>query len=134
MQGMRLLSMMIGLMLCAAPLAGALSEQEAYEQIAGGLREEVQILTGISDATSAAAAVEPLGQVLSKLAALNGEIGEKELWRYIDNTPDLKQPLIEEIELLFVQLQRLEKAKCYHCAALSKLLGKAFNPAADKKR
>lgn len=113
-----------------AALHAATTEQEAYRQIADGLREEVQLLSGISDAATAQAAVEPLRQVIRKLAALNDEVDEREFWRYIDNTPDLKQPLIEEMERFFVQLRRMEEAKCFGCTPLRKLLEPMFRPAA----
>lgn len=115
-----------------AALCAELTEQDAYARLAAGLKEEVQVLAGITDATSAAAAVPTLSSVLQKLAALNEQVNEKELWLYIDNTPDLKQPLVEEVEKLFVQLQRLEEAHCYACKPLQSLLAPILKAPADK--
>ena len=112
-----------------AAFGAQLAEQDAYRQLASGLREEVRLLSGITDAATAAAAVEPLRLVLRQLSELQAQVDERELWRYIENTPDLKQPLIEETERLFVQMQRLEKAACYHHAPLQKLMAPLFNPA-----
>lgn len=112
-----------------ALLAAEVSEQEAYRCLQEGLRAEVQLLAGVLDAASAQAAVEPLSRVISELAALNSRVDERELWRYIDNTPNLKQALIEDTENLFVQLQRLEKAQCFHCSALQDLLAPMLSPA-----
>ena len=119
--------------LYAADSPGSIAEAEAYAQLAAGLRREVQLLSSITNADSAAAAVEPLSKLLQEFAKLNSDVDEKELWLYIDNTPDLKQPLIEEIERLFVQLQRLEIAKFYNCAPLKKLLAPIITPPADTK-
>lgn len=112
-----------------AALYAQQSEEAVYRQLAAGLQEEVRLLSGIVDQDTAQAAMEPLRKVVEALAALNSQINEKELWRYIENTPDIKQPLIEEVERLFVQLQRLEKAKCFHHTELQQLLAPMLNPA-----
>lgn len=127
---MRVPCYLTALVFCLQPaLFAAVTEQDAYARISEGLREEVRLLTGVTDAESARAAVEPLRRTMHTLAALNDEVDERELWRYIDNTPNLKQPLIEEMERLFVQLQRLEKAECYHCEPLQELLAPLLSPA-----
>lgn len=119
---MRYATALSGLMLSLPGLLCAQTEQDVYGQLAEGLRQEVQLLSGISDAGSAQAALPALEQVIRTLAALNEQMDEKQLWRYIDNTPGLKQPLIEEIERLFVQLQRLEKAQFFGSEELHDLL------------
>lgn len=129
MQGMRYDALTIGLLSVAPAIVCATPEDEAYNRLAAGLKAEVRLLTGITDAATAAAAVEPLQQLLHELAELNAQTNEKELWRYIDNTPNLKQPLVEEVERLFVQLQRLEQAECFGCAPLQQLLAPIFKPA-----
>lgn len=119
------------LLLCTPAIcADSAPEQDTYRKLCDGLREEVRLLSGIRDEATAQAAVEPLSRVIRELAALNDTADERELWRYIDNTPDIKQVLTEQIELLFVQYQRLEAAECYHCAPLQELLASALNPAA----
>ena len=133
MRGMRSTPIQAMLLLSIpAALCAELTEQDAYARLASGLKEEVQVLAGITDATSAAAAVPALSSVLQKLAALSEQVNEKELWLYIDNTPDLKQPLVEEVEKLFVQLQRLEEARCYACKPLQSLLAPILKAPADK--
>lgn len=107
----------------------AQDEPALYEQILNGLREEVRLLRSICDEASAQAAAAPLAQVVHRLAALNDGADENALWRYIDNTPNLKKPLIEEIEQLFVHLQRLENAQFYRHAALEELLRPMITPA-----
>lgn len=117
----------------ALPALSAPAEQAVCDRLAAGLRDEVQLLSGITDNASADAAAQPLARVLADLAALNAQVDEKELWLYIDNTPGIKQPLLEEIERLFVQLQRLEKAEFFHSRELSRLLTPIVTPRADKK-
>lgn len=112
-----------------ALLASEATEQDAYRRLCSGLREEVQLLSGIVDEPSAQSAVEPLRRVVSELAAMNDTVDENELWRYIDNTPDVKQTLIEQIELLFVQLQRLEEEQFYHSESLQEVLAPLLKPA-----
>lgn len=112
-----------------AALCADMTEHEAYTQIAEGLRAEVRLLTSIVDAASAQETLPQLSRVIAELAALNSRVDERELWRYIDNTSGLKQPLIEETELLFVQLKRLEQARFFGNARLGKLLRPMLSPA-----
>ena len=111
-------------------LHAQLAEDAAYRQLAAGLQQEVQLLASVVDKASAEAALQPLARVMAELKGLNSEVNERDLWRYIENTPDLKQPLIEVTEQLFVELQRLEKARFFQHNGLKKLLAPMLNPAA----
>ena len=75
-----------------------------------------------SDAASAAAAVAPLQLNLRELAALNDKVSADTLWLYIDNTAEVKQALIEELQRLSVQFTRLKKAEFYGSSELQAVL------------
>lgn len=128
---MRHLYLLSGLIISAPCILCAQEpEQETYQKLAAGLRAEVSVLRGIVDAASAQAALPELKRVMEELRALNDTADERQLMRYIENTPDMKQPLLDEIERLFVELQRLEKARFYQVAPLGALLRSMLIPAA----
>lgn len=117
-------------LILAAPTAlhAQMAEEDAYRRLAAGLQQEVELLAGIVDKASAEARLKSLSHVMKELAALNKQVADRDLWRYIENTPDVKQHLIETTEALFVELQRLEKAQCFQHAGLKKLLAPMFSP------
>lgn len=97
-------------MACVAQAGG---EKEACAELEKGLLEQLQVLRGITDKAQAQARISALDRVLKKLQALNAKTNGAELWRYIDNTPGVKQPLITILEDTMVQLQRIERAKFF---------------------
>lgn len=118
------------MLLASVPgIAQAVPEQDICHRLVQGLHEEVRLLSSIGDEASAESAVEPLCRVMQQLDALHSQVNEDELWLYIDNTPGIKQPLIEEIERLFVQLQRLEDAEFYGSKTLQEALEPLLNGA-----
>ncbi len=107
-------------------------QQKAYERLKTGLEKEVALLEKINDHSSAQSNTEPLRRLLADFAAQRRSCNEEDLWRYIDNTPDMKQPLVEQIELLFLQLQRIRQANYYGNAILQRLLATQIFPAVKK--
>ncbi len=98
------------------------SEETVCEALLAGLQAQVKLLAGVNDAAGAAAAVAPLQQNLAELAALNGRVSADTLWLYIDNSQEMKQALIEELQRLSVQFSRLRKAEFYGCSELQSVL------------
>lgn len=120
-------------MLCAivAPVVCAEQSQataEACRKLQEGLGRQVRILSGISDAETAHAALVPLSESMQYLRKMKGDTNNAELWRYLDNTPGVKLPIITILEDMMVQLQRLEKAHFYGNEELRRMLGQWLNP------
>lgn len=106
----------------------------AYARLCNGLQEELQILSAISDTATAKAAVKPLSNTLTLLAQRVEGVSDKELWSYIDNTQDNKLPLIELVQKLTVQFQRIEKAKFFGSHELRETMLPQLRPNPDKTR
>lgn len=120
-----------GLIISAPCVAYAQStEQEVCQRLASALHREVSLLSGIADEATARAALPDLEQTLSELRALHEQVDSEQLWRYIENTPGIKQPLLEDAERLLVELQRLEMAQCYGVKQLRALLSPMLTPGA----
>ena len=91
----------------------AQEEIEACAQLETALREQLRALQSMTNEVSARTALIALEKAQQKLRKLNEQTDEKELWRYIDNTPGVKQPLITILEDTMVQLQRIERANFF---------------------
>ncbi len=118
----------------ATLVAQAQSVEEAYAKLKSGLEEELQILTSITNTDEAKAAVPQLRTTLSALATPVPGVSDKELWYYIDNTTDHKLPLIELLQKLSVQFQRIQKAKYFGCYDLNETLMPHMRPDPNKTR
>ncbi len=125
--------MMISARFLALPLAAALcapalaTPEEACRQLGDALAREVEVLGSMTDAASAAAALPQLKAVLAELAAMDrSPEAEKALWIHIDNTPGVKQPLLELVQRLCIQLRRLQKQKFYGNKGLRQALAPQF--------
>ena len=110
-------------------LCAQTTEQEAYQELTNTLSREVQLLSSITDEATAKAALPELKELMAKLSALSQEVDNDRLWRHIENTPGLKQPLLEAAEQLLVELQRLEKARCFSVRPLYTQLRPMLIPA-----
>lgn len=121
-QNMKCAYLVTALLGATACIVQADTEETVSEALLAGLQAQVKLLSGVQDAASAAAAVAPLQQNLSELAALNDKVSADTLWLYIDNTAEVKQALIEELQRLSVQFSRLQKAEFYGCSELQALL------------
>lgn len=106
----------------------------AYLRLKGGLQNELQILSSITDTATAAAAVPKLQETLANLAQREPGVSDKELWMYIDNTEDNKLPLIELAQKLSVQFSRMEKANFYGCHELREVMLPQLRPNPDRMR
>ncbi len=110
------------------------SVEAAYERLHQGLKQELEILSAISDTATAQAAVEPLQNTLALLAERVEGVSDKDLWYYIENTSGLKLPLVEFVQLLSVEFTRLEKAKFFGCDDLRETMLPQLRPNPDKMR
>ena len=110
------------------------SVEAAYERLHQGLKQELDILSAISDTTTAQAAVEPLQNTLALLAERVVGVSDKDLWYYIENTGELKLPLVEFVQLLSVEFTRLEQARFFGCDDLREALLPQLRPNPDKMR
>ncbi len=106
-------------MICAAQAEEVV---ETCAQLESALREQLQALQSVTNETGVQAALSALSKAQQKLSELNERTDEKELWRYIDNTPGVKQPFITILEDTMVQLQRIEKANFFGSDELKRKL------------
>lgn len=96
-----------------ACVAQAVTEEEVCAQLQTRLEKQVELLSSVQDAESAKAVLAPLRENMAALAALNGQVSEDRLWLFIDNSQDIKLPLMEQLQLLSVQLYRLTMSDCF---------------------
>ncbi len=105
------------------------SPEESCGRLRAGLEREVQLMAAMTDATSVAEKLPQLQAVLAELAAMDrSPEAQKELWLYIDNTEGVKLPLIELVQQLCVQLQRLQKQAFYGHEGLRAALAPQLPP------
>ncbi len=128
-------SFCIATVLCCATVcvAQAATEEEVCSQLESRLAEQVELLSGVTDASTAAAAVNPLKENLAQLAALNDVISSDQLWSFIDNNLEVKLGLIEQLQLLSVQYFRLQRARFYSCGALWQVLKPYLKASGDAR-
>lgn len=107
----------------ASGLVQAAEAPASYRELISLLQQELSLLASVEDAASAAAVAPELSQVLEALATME-QRGTKAgaLWEYMDNTAGAKAPLIEILQRLAIQFQRLEKCRFWECAELRALL------------
>ncbi|MDO5472387.1 MAG: hypothetical protein Q4F35_03530 [Akkermansia sp.] len=127
MKGTYVITALLGVAVCVVQAA---VEEDVCETMQAALAAQVQMLTGVTDAAQAASVLPELCANLAALAALHGKVPEGELWLFIDNNPDVKQELIEQLQLLSVQLVRLEQAQFYGNGELRSALAPYFTPGA----
>ncbi|MDO5471308.1 MAG: hypothetical protein Q4F38_08400 [Akkermansia sp.] len=127
---MKCASIIPALLGVAACVAQAASEEDICKSLSRGLAEEEQVLAGVQDAATAAAAVPELQRVLAELSALHGQGDSTSVWLHIENTPELKNELIERLLKLAVQFRRLQKERFYGNNELGALLAPQLKPAA----
>lgn len=107
------------------PMVGADQRQDMVQKshkLQQDLSTQVRILSGITDAKSAQAALKPLTASMQTLKKMKAGTKDAELWLYLDNTPGVKFPIIVVLENLMVQLQRLEKADFFGNSQLRNML------------
>ena len=124
---------MRGLAACAcvcAVAAAAETPQQACRALEDALCEETALLARVVDKASAEALVPELRDCLAKLEAMRGA-GEAALWRYIDNTPDAKTRMVDVMERLARQFNRLEREGFFDCAELADALAPQLQSPAE---
>ena len=127
----RLLALPLVAALCMPAVAA--SPEEAAVQLRDALSREVATLESVTSADAAAEALPKLRAVLAELDAMDrSPEAQKDLWIHIDNTPGVKQPLIELVQRLCIQLTRLEKLHFYGHEGLRAALAPQFPPPAEE--
>ncbi len=122
----RYFALPLAVLLCAPALA---APEGACRQLGDALGRQLRLLQSVKDAPSAAATLPELETVLAELAAMDrSPEAQKELWLYIENTPGVKQPLIELVQLLCVELVRLQKQDFYGHEGLRAALAPQLPP------
>ncbi len=119
------------------PVVGAEQTQDAVKmcrELQQGLSTQVRILSSVTDARTAQAALGPLTASMQTLSRMKAGTNEAELWIYLDNTPGVKLPIIAALEDLMVQLQRLEKNNFFGNPQLRSLLAPLCGRAAPPRR
>lgn len=125
--------MVMALFTGAACVLQAASEEDVCADLQAGLQRQVELLLTVKDAAGAEAVLAPLRENMSALAALNGRVPQDRLWLYIDNSPQVKAALIEQLQRLSVELQRLETGKFFGCAGLRSQLAPMVKGAAGAR-
>lgn len=116
----------------AACVAVADDVQSISAALDAGLAEQYAILSGVKDTASAAAAVEPLAANLAELKALNDRVDATALWRYIENTPEVKNALLYRLYYISIEYDRLGGAEFFACDELKALLAPLLIPAVER--
>ena len=91
------------------------------QRLEAALEAQVEALSDVQDAASAAEALPAIRQSLADQKALFG-VDERELWNYIDHTDEVKIPLMRVLQRMAAQIDRIEKENYYGCSELKKLL------------
>lgn len=121
----------------SAVYASAEPVVEAYETLLTSLEQEVVALEKVqqaADAPEAAASVQAALNTQQQLRdSLQGD-GERELWVYIDNTADAKQPLVDVMVRLAVQFKRMAENNFFDNAELRELLSPQIVPDATSEK
>ncbi|MBR1982664.1 MAG: hypothetical protein IKA23_07930 [Akkermansia sp.] len=94
---------------------------DACKRLYQSMEQLVETLESIQAASDASAAVPGVREALGVQRELLS-VDAAELWRYIDNTANAKQPLVDMLERLAVQFARLEATDYWGCAELRELL------------
>lgn len=121
-----------GLLTCVAE--AVVPASEVYPRLRQGLEQEVALLSSVKNAATAQSTLSALREHHARLTAMKSECPRAELWRYIDNTPHLKGALIELVQKIALEYQRLEKASFFSCDELRTLLAPQLTPAASRSK
>jgi len=120
------------LLTCVAE--AAVPASEVYPRLRQALEQEVTLLSGVKNAETATSTLPALREHHARLTAMKSECPPAELWRYIDNTPHLKGALIELVQKIALEYQRLEKASYFSCDELRTLLAPQLTPDASRSK
>lgn len=109
----------------------AATQEEICGRLEMGLGEQVRLLSGMTDASSAASALPALQKNVSELASLREAGDTSALWLYIENAPEKKQALMILIQQLSREFARLEKVRFYGNEGLQALFASQLKPCGD---
>lgn len=107
------------------PATLAVPEQQSRawsEELRGLLTQQLDLLAGVKDSSSAQAVLAPLKACLAEMEAMKSRVNEEALWIYIENTPDAKQPFIELLLRTSAEFLRLRSEHFFGCRALREAL------------
>ena len=95
---------------------------DASERLLSALEKEVDALEQIQKPEDAAEVLGELRDALKELEAMAASVDDAELWQYIENTEGVKQPLVDILSQLALQMARIEEAAYFNHSGLQELL------------
>ncbi len=96
---------------------------QGYEQLTQLLNQEITLLQGVSDAQTAAAAVEPLKDLITQLSQISKIVPDEQAFSlYVLRTESRKTEMNHILLALSAQKNRLMKADCFGQEDLQLLL------------
>ena len=95
---------------------------DASERLLSALEKEVEALEQIQKPEDAAEVLGELRDALKELEAMAASVDDAELWLYIENTEGVKQPLVDILSQLALQMARIEEAAYFNHSGLQELL------------
>ena len=95
---------------------------DASERLLSALEKEVEVLEQIQKPEDAAEVLGELRDALKELEAMAASVDDAELWQYIENTEGVKQPLVDILSQLALQMARIEEAAYFNHSGLQELL------------
>lgn len=95
--------------------------EAVYTQLLSALEQETEALEKMESAADVDKALADLRASLNTLQEML-TVDTRDLWRYVDNTEGVKQPVVDQLELLALQFARLEQANFFDNAELRELL------------
>ena len=95
---------------------------DASERLLSALEKEVEALEQIQKPEDAAEVLGELRDALKELEAMAASVDDAELWQYIENTEGVKQPLVDILSQLALQMARIEEAAYFNHSGLQELL------------
>ena len=106
---------------------------DAWERLLNALEKEVEALEQMQSPQDVDNALLELRDAVQTLATLAATVDEKELWQYIDNTADKKQPLVDVLSQLALEFSRIEMAGYFNNGELKTLLAPQIEETSDIK-
>ena len=95
---------------------------DASERLLSALEKEVEALEQIQKPEDATEVLGELRDALKELEAMAASVDDAELWQYIENTEGVKQPLVDILSQLALQMARIEEAAYFNHSGLQELL------------
>lgn len=103
------------------PAAAADPMAEACERLQQSMEQVVEALEQIQQREDVEEVLPELRAALDEQKSLLS-VNEEDLWQYIDNTEGVKQPLVDVLSRLALELSRMESAAFFQHEELKSLL------------